>query len=64
MRDIEPEERDWEDEGDPQPGTTRGIVSRLFRAIVTLLLLACFAWFWWLFIEIRSFSITWCSRCI
>jgi uncharacterized SAM-binding protein YcdF (DUF218 family) len=58
MRDIETEERGWEDEDDPQPGTTRGIVGRLFRAIFTLLLLACFAWFWWLFIEIRTTSYT------
>ena len=58
MRDIEPEERDWDDDNDPQPSKARGIVRRVFRWTLTLVLLACFGWFWWLFIEIRTTSYT------
>jgi uncharacterized SAM-binding protein YcdF (DUF218 family) len=58
MRDIPTEERDWEDEDDPEPGRARGIVRRILRGMVTIVLLACFAWFWWLFIEIRETSYT------
>ena len=58
MRDIEPEERDWEDDDDPEPRRTHGIVRRVLRGIVAIVLLACFAWFWWLFIEIRETSYT------
>ena len=58
MRDIEPEESDWEDEYDLEPGRASGIIRRILRATVTLVLLACFAWFWWLFIEIRTTSYT------
>ncbi|MGB8480067.1 MAG: YdcF family protein [Acidobacteriaceae bacterium] len=58
MPDIEPEESDWEDDYGPVPSQTRRIVRRLLRGIVTLVLLACFAWFWWLFIEIRTTSYT------
>lgn len=58
MRDIPTEERDWEGEDDPEPGKARGIVRRILRGIVTIVLLVCFAWFWWLFIEIRETSYT------
>jgi len=58
MRDIEPEESDWEDDYDPEPSGTRRIMRRALRGGVTLTLLACFAWFWWLFIEIRTTSYT------
>jgi uncharacterized SAM-binding protein YcdF (DUF218 family) len=58
MHDIEPQERDWEDDYGTEPSRARGIVRRILRGIVTLVLLACFAWFWWLFIEIRTTSYT------
>ncbi|MGC2510860.1 MAG: hypothetical protein WA430_09850, partial [Acidobacteriaceae bacterium] len=58
MGDIEPEESDWEDEYAVEPNRVRGIVRRILRGIITLVLLACFAWFWWLFIEIRTTSYT------
>ena len=58
MRDIEPEESDWEDGYGPEPSGTRRIVRRVLRGVVTVVLLACFAWFWWLFIEIRTTSYT------
>ena len=58
MRDVPAEEYDWEDEDDPEPGRGRGrgIVRRILRGIVTIVLLICFTWFWWLFIEIRETS--------
>ncbi len=58
MRDMPPEERDWEDADDRKPGSMRGILRRILRGMVTLALLVCFAWFWWLFIEIRETSYT------
>jgi uncharacterized SAM-binding protein YcdF (DUF218 family) len=58
MRDIEPEESDWEDDYGPEPSRTRSIVRRILSGIVTLVFLACFAWFWWLFVEIRTTSYT------
>ena len=58
MPDIEPEESDWEEEYEPEPSRVRGIVRRVLRGIITLVLLACFGWFWWLFIEIRTTSYT------
>jgi uncharacterized SAM-binding protein YcdF (DUF218 family) len=58
MRDIEPEESDWEDEYLPEPSRGRGIVRRILRGLITLVLLSCFGWFWWLFIEIRTTSYT------
>jgi uncharacterized SAM-binding protein YcdF (DUF218 family) len=57
-RDTSTEERDWEDEDSTEPSRARGIVRRILRGIMTLVLLACFAWFWWLFIEIRETSYT------
>ena len=58
MRDIQTGERDWEDTDDWKPGRARSIVRRILRGIVTIVLLVCFAWFWWLFIEIRETSYT------
>jgi uncharacterized SAM-binding protein YcdF (DUF218 family) len=58
MRDMQTGDRDWEDAGDREPGRARGIVRRILRGIVTIVLLVCFAWFWWLFIEIRETSYT------
>lgn len=58
MRDIEPLEFDWEDEYDPEPSRARVIARRILRTSIILLLLACFAWFWWLFIEVRTTSYT------
>ena len=58
MRDIEPEESDWEDDFDAEPSRARVLFHRVFRGIVTLVFLGCFAWFWWLFIEIRTTSYT------
>ena len=58
MRDMPPEERDWEDADDRGPGRMRGILRRALRGTVTVALLVCFAWFWWLFIEIRETSYT------
>ncbi len=56
MRDIEAEERDWEDEYSSGPRKTRGIVGRILRGILAVALLVCFVWFWWLFLEIRDTS--------
>lgn len=56
MRDIEAEERDWEDEYSSRPRKTRGIVGRILRGILAVALLVCFVWFWWLFLEIRDTS--------
>lgn len=58
MRDIEPEESDWEEDYDQEPSRARGVIRRILRTTITLVLLACFAWFWWLFIEIRTTSYT------
>ena len=58
MRDIEPEERDWEDDYGPERGPAHPIVRRILRGTITIVLLAWFAWFWWLFIEIRTTSYT------
>ncbi len=58
MRDIQTGERDWEDTDDWKPGRARSIARRILRGIVTIVLLVCFAWFWWLFIEIRETSYT------
>lgn len=58
MRDMQTGERDWEDADDWKPGRARSIVRRILRGIVTIVLLVCFAWFWWLFIEIRETSYT------
>ncbi len=58
MRDIEPEEPDWEEDYGPEPSRSRAIIRRILRGIITLVLLACFAWFWWLFVEIRTTSYT------
>ncbi|MHB1675284.1 MAG: YdcF family protein [Acidobacteriaceae bacterium] len=55
---MPPEERDWEDEDDREPGRTRGILRRTLRGMVTVALLVCFVWFWWLFVEIRETSYT------
>ncbi|MHB1935648.1 MAG: YdcF family protein [Acidobacteriaceae bacterium] len=56
MRDIEAEERGGEDEYGPESGKTRALVRRILRAIVATVLLGCFVWFWWLFMEIRDTS--------
>ena len=58
MRDIEPEESDWEEDYGSEPSRSRAIIRRILRGIITLVLLACFAWFWWLFVEIRTTSYT------
>jgi uncharacterized SAM-binding protein YcdF (DUF218 family) len=58
MRDIEPEESDWEEDYGPESSRSRDIVRRLLRGIITLVLLACLGWFWWLFVEIRTTSYT------
>lgn len=58
MRDIEAEKSDWEEDYDPEPSRAGGVIRRILRATITLVLLACFAWFWWLFIEIRTTSYT------
>lgn len=58
MRDIEPEESDWEEDYGSEPSRSRAIIRRILRGVITLVLLACFAWFWWLFVEIRTTSYT------
>lgn len=58
MHDVQAGERNWEDADDQKPGRARSIVRRILRGIVMIVLLVCFAWFWWLFIEIRETSYT------